>query len=57
MFLQMIGLPYLEAGDYLLIDDAGGGIVDTYILRRTLSGIQTLSDSISSVGGEIVKGD
>lgn len=53
--LEMRGLPYLEAGDYLSIDDASGGTVETYILRRELSGIQTLADTISSVGGEIVR--
>lgn len=55
--IEMIGLPYLEAGDYLEIDDANSGTVETYMLRRTLSGIQTLTDTISSVGGEVIKGD
>jgi hypothetical protein len=52
--LDAIGLPYLEAGDYLEIDNADGGTVGTYILTRTISGIQTLTDSIESKGGEVM---
>lgn len=52
--LDALGLPYLESGDYLEIDDADGGTVGTYILSRTLSGIQTLTDSIESKGGEVL---
>ena len=51
---EMTGLPYLEAGDYLEIDDADGGTVGTYIMTRTLSGIQMLADSIESKGGEVM---
>jgi hypothetical protein len=52
--LDAIGLPYIEAGDYLEIDDADGGTVGTYVLSRTLSGIQVLTDSIESKGGEVL---
>ena len=52
--LEAMGLPYLEAGDYLEIDDADGGTVGSYILTRTLNGIQTLTDSIESKGGEVL---
>lgn len=52
--LSSMGLPYLEAGDYLEIDDADGGTVGTYILNRTLNGIQALKDSIESNGGEVL---
>lgn len=54
--LSMVGLPYLEAGDCIEIDNGGGGTVTTYILRRTLTGIQTLFDDIESSGGEIITG-
>ena len=60
--LTMKGLPYLEAGDYLEIDsgdvDEHGEplIVGTYIMRRTMSGIQSLEDAIESSGGEIISG-
>lgn len=59
---DMKGLPYLEAGDYLEIDsgDVDGDDqpikANTYIMRRTLSGIQSLTDSIESSGGEIISG-
>lgn len=49
-----LGLPYLEAGDYLEIDDGNGGTVGTYIMSRTLSGVQFLEDDIESKGGEII---
>ena len=51
--LTMIGLPYLEPGDYLEIDAGNGVTVGTYIMSRTLNGIQVLSDDIQSQGGEI----
>lgn len=55
--LEARGLPYLEAGDYIVIDDDDGGTVGTYILNRTISGEMYLEDSIESQGGEIVGSD
>lgn len=52
--LDALGLPYLEAGDYLEIDDGNSGTVGTYIMNRTISGEQFLEDSIESQGGEII---
>ena len=52
--LASLGLPYLETGDYLEIDDGNNGTVGTYILNRTISGEQFLSDDIESQGGEII---
>ena len=52
--LDALGLPYLEAGDYLEIDDGNGGTVGTYIMSRTISGEQFLEDEIESKGGEII---
>ena len=52
--LSALGLPYIEAGDYLEIDDGNGGTVGTYIMSRTLSGVQFLEDDIESKGGEII---
>lgn len=52
--LESLGLPYLEAGDYIEIDDGNGGTVGTYIMSRTLSGEQFLTDDIESKGGEII---
>lgn len=52
--LDALGLPYLEAGDYLEIDDGNNGTVGTYILNHTLSGEQFLQDDITATGGEII---
>ena len=51
---EMIGLPYLEAGDYIEIASGSGETIGTYILSRTISGIQNLTDSIESKGGEVL---
>lgn len=53
--MDMQGLPYLEDGDYLEIEVPGGEVVRTYILERTLSGLQHLSDSIESKTGQVVE--
>ena len=52
--LEMLGLPYLESGDYLEIDDGNGGTVGTYIMNHSISGEQFLFDDIESKGGEII---
>ena len=44
--IEMQGLPYLEAGDVIQFD----GQLQTIILRRTMTGIQALMDSIESKG-------
>lgn len=49
--LEMKGLPYIEVGDVLNILTMTGGI-ETCVLRRTMSGIQSLEDSIETVGKE-----
>lgn len=49
--LEMLGLPYLEAGDCVqVLTDTGG--VEVFMLRRTLSGEQYLTDSIEVDGDE-----
>lgn len=55
--LEARGLPYLEAGDYIVIDNDDGGTVGTYILNRSISGEMYLEDTIESQGGEIVGSD
>ena len=52
--LDMLGLPFLESGDYLEIDDGNNGTVGTYIMNHTISGEQFLFDDIESKGGEII---
>ena len=52
--LDMIGLPYIEAGDYIEVVAEDNTVVGTYVLSRTLSGEQYLEDVVESEGGEII---
>ena len=45
--LDMVGRPDIEAGDYLSID-TDDGTVSTIVMQRTLSGIQSIVDSITA---------
>lgn len=47
--VELIGLPWVEAGDAITLMTADGAI-EMFILRRTLSGIQCLSDNYESKG-------
>lgn len=47
--LTMRGMPWLEDGDPIRIQNDGGDI-DTYVLKRTLSGVQHLVDDIEAQG-------
>lgn len=47
--VDLKGLPYLEAGDVVQVLTTDGGF-ETIILRRTLTGIQALSDNFESRG-------
>jgi len=47
--LELIGLPWIEAGDVIAIMTEDGAI-ETCILRRTLNGIQSLVDNFESKG-------
>lgn len=46
--LTCIGLPYLEAGDYITVKDKEGNEFNSYILRQTISGIQHLTSSMEA---------
>lgn len=46
--LTCIGLPYLEAGDYITVQDKEGNEFNTYIMRQTISGIQHLTSSMEA---------
>lgn len=50
--LEMKGLPYIEAGDVLCILTENGGM-ESFVFRRTLSGIFSLKDSVEALGDEI----
>ena len=43
----LIGLPFLECGNNVLLQTSNGD-VETYIMKRTLSGVNSLSDSIDT---------
>ena len=49
--VKMIGLPYMETGDMIEIPNENE-VKKVYILERTISGIQNLTDELSALGGE-----
>ena len=49
--VHAVGLPYVECGDRISLLTKDGGI-ETFVFSRTLSGIQSLVDSIESHGDE-----
>ncbi len=53
--LECVGLPYLEAGDRIEVE-TGEGCLKTYIMQRTLTGIQGLTDTIEVSGDELNTG-
>ena len=55
--LSAKGLPWLEVGDAVEVITEDGETVLSYILERTLSGIQSLRDEITSTGGELISAD
>lgn len=52
--LQAIGLPYVQPGDFYEINTPDGATIRTYMLSRTLEGVNRLTDDIQSQGGEII---
>lgn len=56
--MTMVGLPYLETGDYIEVvtgaDDVP--VVGSYIMHRTLSGINALTDNTEASSGELIEG-
>lgn len=57
MELECVGLPYLEAGDRIEVETGEEEPLRTYILQRTLTGIQGLQDEIEVSGDEINAGE
>lgn len=53
--LEMDGWPWIEAGDALEITAEDGTVVNTYVLRRELHGIQHLTDTITAENGQIIQ--
>lgn len=54
--LEMVGLPYMEAGDVLSVLTRTGGI-EVFVFRRTLKGINFMTDSVEARGDELNKTD
>lgn len=53
--MKMKGWPWIEAGDALEITTESGEVINTYALRRTLTGVQLLMDDIESPGGQVLE--
>lgn len=51
MDIKVVGLPYVEAGDKVIIRTSYG-VFESYVLDRTLSGIDVLTDSIVAEADE-----
>lgn len=52
--LEAKGLPYWEAGDALTLTAEDGTVVDTYVMRMEINGIQVLTANIESTSGSII---
>lgn len=48
------GMPWIQAGDAVEVTTEDGEVVESFILERTLTGIQTLTDSIKSTSGTLL---
>ena len=55
--ISMPAWPWLEPGDCIQFTAADGETFKTYIMRRTISGVQRLSDSIEATGGSVEDDD
>lgn len=52
--LDSRGLPWVEAGDAILITTEDGETVESFVLERTLAGINYLTDEIRATGGDLI---
>ena len=55
--LDMKGLPYLEAGDYLAVTAEDGVIAYSFAMRQEISGVQVLQTHIESTSGDIIESE
>lgn len=55
--LEMKGLPYLEAGDYLAVTAEDGTIANSFVMRHEISGVQILTAHIESTSGDIISSE
>lgn len=52
--ITLKGLPYVEAGDFISVLTKNDGF-ETYIMRRTMTGIKSLIDTFEATGEELCK--
>lgn len=45
---DIVGLPFLEAGDWIEVDTGDGTVVKTLIMERELNGIMSMTDDVRS---------
>lgn len=50
--LTAMGNPCIEVGDCIRVQTTDGNYIKTYVLDRTLEGIQTMGDDIEALGNE-----
>lgn len=53
--LTMIGLPYIEAGDYLAVTAEDGVTAYSFNMRQEISGVQVLEAHVESASGDIIE--
>ena len=53
--IDIRALPFLEAGDAFTLTVDDGSVLNSYILNHEISGVQRLTDSITSVSGEVIE--
>ena len=51
---DMLGMPWIEAGDALTVTTEDNQTIDLYVLRMVISGIQHLSASIETQSGDLI---
>ena len=51
--MEMRGMPWIEDGDPISVTAGDGTTVQSFALRRELSGVQLLTDEITSAGGNL----
>lgn len=55
--LDMKGLPYMEAGDYLAVTTEDGETAYSFNMRQEISGVQVLEAHVESTSGEIIESE
>jgi hypothetical protein len=49
------GLPYIEAGDAVRMTAEDGSVINSFVLRQVISGIQQLFADVESANGEALE--